>query len=505
MVIRMRSSTLGLLGLLSCLIVLWAVVEERTPGIAGIVMASGKAVAAARVRYQTLAESVETDACGRFHLGATRQGQRITAWKEGYRIGGARPGGGLLEIELLPLPREDHANYSWVPSAPDSRPGFSSNCGNCHRSIYAEWRESGHSRSISGMHFRNLYEGTDAHNRPGVGWGVRTQYEAGAAVCLTCHAPSLEDAVEEIDAFPAQSLARDGVHCDYCHKVAGAGRQQIGLRLGRFNLQLLRPPPGEQLFLGPLDDVDRGEDTYSPLYKQSLYCASCHEGTVFGVHAYSTYSEWLESPARRQGQECQSCHMKPTGVLTNLAPGHGGLERDPATLGNHRFLEPSLKAMLQQCLHLETGWSHRDGGLFLDLTLEARNVGHRVPTGFPDRQLLLIVAGRDGEQQPVPLAGPRLPALAGALLENQSGKLFAKILHDAQNRQPAPFWRAVPEMEDHRLHPHQPDRSSWEVPPGTERVEIRLVSRRFWEETRVSKQWPVQDLVIFQVDLVVPR
>ena len=70
----------------------------------------------------------------------------------------------------------------------------------------------------------------------------------------------------------------------------------------------------KQLFFGPLDDVDRGEDAFSPLYRESRYCASCHEGIVFGVHVYSTYSEWLSSPARRAGKQCQDCHMAPTGA-----------------------------------------------------------------------------------------------------------------------------------------------------------------------------------------------
>src|SRR5207248_1591107 len=83
-----------------------------------------------------------------------------------------------------------------------------------------------------------------------------------------------------------------------------------------------------QVFFGPLDDADRGDDAFSPLYKQSLYCASCHEGVVFGVPVYTTYSEWLASLAKKAGQQCQDCHMKPTGAMTNFAPepfaGKGG-------------------------------------------------------------------------------------------------------------------------------------------------------------------------------------
>src|SRR5207244_3382643 len=156
------------------------------------------------------------------------------------------------------------------------------------------------------------------------------------------------------------------------------------------NLRLLRPREG-QLFFGPLDDVDRGEDAYSPLYRDSRYCASCHEGVVFGVHVYSTYSEWQDSPARRQGLHCQSCHMAPTGRLTNLAPGHGGIDRDPRTLGNHRFFRGSQAQMLRACVRVATSLRRERGEVRAEVCVRAEGVGHRVPTGFIDRHLLLVV------------------------------------------------------------------------------------------------------------------
>ena len=131
---------------------------------------------------------------------------------------------------------------------------------------------------------------------------------------------------------------------------------------------------------------------YSPLYKESRYCASCHEGVLFGVHVYGTYSEWLESPARRQGQQCQSCHMTPTGKLTNIAPGKGGIERDPKTLASHDF--PGGQAeMLRRCLKLSVRVRRVEQGVRAEVEVTAENVGHRVPTGFIDRNLLLIGGG----------------------------------------------------------------------------------------------------------------
>src|SRR5205085_2029162 len=133
------------------------------------------------------------------------------------------------------------------------------------------------------------------------------------------------------------------------------------------------------LFFGSLDDVDRGEDAFSPLYRQSRYCASCHEGIVFGVHVYSTYSEWLESPARKQGQQCQTCHMTPTGRLSNLAPGKGGMTRDPHTLANHRFFDGSQEEMLRRCLKVTVSLTPTADSLRARVLLKVEGAGHRVP------------------------------------------------------------------------------------------------------------------------------
>src|SRR5262249_42318110 len=148
---------------------------------------------------------------------------------------------------------------------------------------------------------------------------------------------------------------------------------------------------------------------YAPLYKESRYCASCHEGVVFGVHAYGTYSEWLESPARRQGRQCQDCHMAPSGTLTNIAPGKGGIERDPRTRASHGF--PGGQAdLLRRCLSVTTSAERTKHGVGVRVEVRAESVGHRVPTGFVDRNLVLVVEATGAAGKPVALLrGPKLP------------------------------------------------------------------------------------------------
>jgi hypothetical protein len=486
--------SLGLpLALLLALLAGLSWLPAESIGTVGRVLDDTGPVAGARVRVKGTATRARTDALGLFHFSSPLAGRRVTAWKEGRLIGGARSGRSPLSIRLARLPAEDNDAYDWVDPAPNA--AEAGNCANCHAEIYREWSHSGHSRSVNGRHFRNLYEGTDWNGKAGVGWGLLTQYPDGGGVCASCHAP----AAREYDLRQVRGVAAHGVHCDYCHKIAGAHDGPIGLAHGRFNLQLLRPTEG-QLFFGPLDDVDRGEDAYSPLYHDSRYCASCHEGVIFGVHVYSTYSEWQVSPARRAGLHCQDCHMKPTGRMTNLAPGHGGIDRDPRTLSNHRFFAGSLETMLRRAVHTSASFEKRADRVRARVRLGADGVGHRVPTGFIDRHLLLVVEGQGLEGLPLAArSGPRLSALAGPELAGKPGRLYGRVLRDPEGRSPAPFWLAAPEPPpDTRLEPGRTDEMELDFPPTLARLRVRVLYRRFWPQTAHEKHWPDQPLLVLE-------
>lgn len=476
-------------------------------------------VAGARVRIKGTNTLTTTDARGQFKLPGSEESSHITASARGHFIAGSPASRSPLVLRLSSLPEEDHADYQWVDPAPGAGGGM--NCGNCHGTIFDEWKQSGHARSASGLHFRNLYTGEDVEGKRNVSWGLLTQYEEGAAVCASCHAPAIPDNdPAQFDLRDVKGVASHGVHCDFCHKIADVRRDEFGLRHGRYNLDLLRPSPrvGRQIFFGPLDDVDRGEDVHSPLYGESAYCASCHEGVVFGVPVYTTYSEWRESQAGRMGVHCQQCHMTPTGRMTNMADGpppsvppgkakeltvSRGIQRDPRTLANHLFFAGSHEEMLRRCLRIRVGVEqgtteagpHREVAIDLSVV----GVGHRVPTGYIDRHLVLSVEGIDAGGRPVgPLAGPRLPPYAGKSLANRPGKLFGRVLTDPNGKQPAPFWSARGEVEDTRLDPDRPDRLAWRFPDRLHRVEVRVVYRRFWPEVVEAKGWPDREVVVFE-------
>jgi hypothetical protein len=460
--------------------------------VSGTVRDNSGPLAGARVRVQAQPDSTFTDGEGRFTLSPpAREAAPLTvaAWKEGYLIGGGEWRGAPLEILLRPLPEVDNPDYAWVDPTPD--PAGIHNCGNCHEEIFREWSSSGHARSATNRRFRNLYDGTDWSGRPGHGWSLLDEHPHGAGVCAACHAPTVEfDHPAADDLRAADGVAAHGVHCDFCHKVRDVDVSHAGLTHGRFAMSLLRPAEG-QLFFGPLDDVTRDEDVFSPLQSESRYCAACHEGVVFGVPVYTTYSEWLDSPAAGEGRSCQSCHMTPTGRMTNLAPGAGGVERDPATLASHTFLPGGREAMLRRCLTVDVHGRQEQDSLRLRVTVTADNVGHRVPTGFIDRHLLLVVEPAGGGLQD----GPVLPLAAGGEFAGKPGVLFAKLRTDDEGH-PVPFWRDGTEPADTRLVPEQPVVAEFGFAAPAD-VRVRLLYRPFWPQVAREKSWPDATVVVY--------
>jgi hypothetical protein len=481
---------------------------ERPPEeeITGEVRDDDGPIPGATVRVKGRPESIVTDAEGRFRLTVPRGARRVTASKDGYLIAGASTVDRPLVLLLQRLPATDCERYTWVDPTPD--PSTPTNCGNCHFATYREWSLSGHARSADNRRLLGLYEGTDWHGLPDVGWSLRKDHPDGIGVCASCHAPTQTPGafgVTDLHDAAKSPAGLRGVHCDFCHKVRGSGGGEFGLTHGKYQLSLLRPEPGKQLFFGPLDDVDRGEDVFSPFQRDSRLCAACHDGIVFGVPVYTTYSEWLSSPAGRTGTSCQSCHMAPTGRMSNIAPRKGGIRRDPATLGSHALFTGSQIEMLRRCLQLDAAMRRTREGIDLDVTLLAHGVGHHVPTGFIDRQVMLSVAAFSGDQALPLLGGPRLPNVLGPEAR-KPGRLYAKWLTDGKGDGPAPFWRGDPAtLRDTRLRPGDPDHQIYRFPAGTDRVVVRLVHRRFWKVVADEKNWPRDEELILERSLVLPR
>lgn len=451
--------------------------ETVAESVAGIVVDETGPAERALVQVAGSAMSTVTKADGRFRLPRPNGSAMVTAFKAGCFISIGPANETELKLALRKLPATDDNGYRWNPDR----------CANCHSDIFTEWRSSAHGFGDGVSRFQQLFHGRTAQGEER-GWSVKREKPDGTEVCASCHLPT--SPFFSLEQNPLIKTTANRVHCDFCHKIVGPAGAEIGLTHGRFGLELLRPKDGELNF-GPWTDAALDENSFSPFYKKSRYCASCHEGIVFGVRVYETYSEWQSSPAGKKGTQCQDCHMKPTGKTTNVAPGHGGIERDPHTISNHTFFDCSHRDMLQRCLNLDLQLTPERNAVRASVEIKADKVGHRVPTGLPDRNLTLVVEAFDAGGKPLPpIAGPTLPALAGPDVHKKAGKLFAKVLKDWEGKSPAPFWRAAPEFDDTRLLPGQTERVSFSFPPEAVTLKARLVYRKFWSEVTRLKGWP---------------
>jgi hypothetical protein len=468
---------------------------EPDAGVRGTVVSAGRPVPGAIVRWQGRTTSAVADARGRFHVRASGGVQRLTAAKEGFLVAWTSSRRPHLSLEVLPT--DDHEDYAWISPIPD--PHAPNNCGNCHEAIFDEWSQSAHASSARNPKFLHLFAGTDGVAPPAKTWNLLEEHPLGSGVCAKCHAPTLEAPDLGYDVRQARGTAAHGVHCDYCHKIADAPTDKLGVRFGRDGYPLVRPAPGRLLVFGSLGDAVRpGEDfAYAPFYRDSRYCASCHEGVIFGVHVYGTYSEWLESPARREGKQCQDCHMTPTGRLGNLAPGHGGIERDPAQLASH-VMPGATVEMLRRCLKLNVVTARRGGQVEVRVELRAVDVGHRVPTGFIDRHLVLVVAARTAAGDAPLLAGPTLPKRVGPEHASSPGRIFGKQ-HVNDDGAPLPFWRLADAEEDTRLIPGRPETATFVFGGDVRELHVRLLYRRFWDEVARARGWSDNELVVVNV------
>jgi hypothetical protein len=525
--------------------------------VTGLVRDAEGPVIGATVRVRATQNATTTDAAGRFALEGLKQNQPVvlTAWAKGYYIGGGDreylPGAANIEIILTRHSRQDHAEYSWLSAfatAGYAGSGEDANCEHCHADPndplaslpFGEWQGDAHALSARNVRFLTMYQGTDAAGRPSpptqyfptrdygriplrpdpnqpyFGPGYKLDFPQTAGNCAACHTPAAAlDAPYETDPTTVAGVAAEGVACDFCHKVWDARIDpSSGLPYanmpGVLSFEFRRPPAGHQFFAGPFDDVAPGEDTYTPVQRQSRYCAPCHFGIFWDTLVYNSFGEWLASPYSNPvtGRTCQDCHM-PAGRADHFArPEVGGLRRDPRTIFSHRMPGAADEELLRHAVHLEVTADRQGEQLVVTVRVTNDRTGHHVPTDSPLRHLLLVVRAADFQGHLLPQAsGSVLPSWCGVGDPNEGryagrpGKAFAKVLEElwTGTAPTGAYWNPTRVLSDNRIPAGATDTSSYvftgprEGPLG---VEITLLFRRAFIDLAVRKGWEVQDIVM---------
>jgi len=506
------------------------------------------------VRLQTTSIYSVSEKDGSFLLDGVPEGKafRLTAFAPGFFIKEQETRGGRdgIIFHLHAHSMVDNLDYQWLSAGVVNPPsGDGSVCADCHASNeenvslpYDEWLLDAHAQSGKNPRFLSMYNGTDlsgnrsplttyiiqrdygriplrySDDQPYYGPGFLLDFPESSGNCAACHMPlAAVDAPYDTDPIFASGIAKEeGINCDFCHKIwdvkldPKTGTPYSNMP-GVMSLELLRPPDGHQLFIGPFDDVAPGEDTFSPLQNQSEYCAACHFGDFWDIQIYNSFGEWLESPysdpESGHFQTCQDCHMPPLGNDHFVQIEKSGLIRDPATIFSHKMLGASDIEFLQNTVELEVDAYLKEGSLIVDVTLENSLAGHHIPTDSPLRQILLVVEVENQNGESLVLAeGPILPEWTGDLA-NLPGKYYAKILEELWTEiyPSGAYWAQTRIIEDTRLAAFEIDKSSYKFDvsedPEDYSIIVKLLYRRAFFDLMEQKGWNTPDIEMESVTI----
>ncbi len=523
--------------------------------IGGIVRDEKGTVPGAVVRIQTMEHRAVTGSEGEFELAVPESFSgpvKLTAWAEGYFIGGpveASPGEKDVTISLHRHSQLDNREYEWLPSFRSAGSGENQGCSECHFQGGAasgpalpvdEWLKDAHSQSAVNPRFLTLHSGTDMSGRrspstgyrrirdyglvplppdpeePYYGPGYRLDNPDHTGDCAACHIPAAAiHAPYNTDPFSVQGVGAEGVPCDFCHKIWGVRLDPVtGLpfpdKPGVLSYEFRRPFEGHQFFAGPLDDVAPGEDTYSKLQESSQFCAPCHFGVFWDTVVYDSFGEWLRSPYSREetGKTCQDCHMPSSGAEFFAHPEKGGLKRNPNTIFSHRMPGARDLDLLENAVSLTLEAAQLPEGIRVRTKVVNDLTGHHVPTDSPLRHLILIVRAYGNDASELSLkAGPVLPEWCGSgdpadgCYAGLPGKVFVKMLEEMWTgvSPTAAYWNPTRVVMDTRLGAFESDVGEFLfIAPdsGDIRIEAVLLYRRAYKNLMDLKGWSEPDIVM---------
>ncbi len=433
-----------------------------------------------------------------------------------------------VEILLDPVPQTNDPSY-WI-----MEPEF---CQMCHPDQYNQWAEIPMANAGTNTWVADMYSGQGTPDGMGGFVYLRDSIHAESnpnAECASCHQPerwienpftSLADPTE-----PTTMAVAHGVSCEVCHKIANVEVSKIdfpGIFPGAVTYSRPAGPAYHQVQYGVLGDTNIWV-TFGmrPSYQPQLVaetCGACHQNrsdpeqdhTFTGAPANSTYTEWAESPygdvKSPKYVSCASCHMWPYGA-TQVC-NYIDLERDSETIRSHD-IRGTAPMCLEMAVDLQMTAQRSGNEIEVEIRIDNSKAGHHVPTGAIMRNMILLVEARRSEDDRAFLhTGEQTVHMLGGVgdpsrgyFAGLAGKLYAKVLHDADGNGPTFCTEATGVAFDNRIPALQSDTTSYtfSVPggDGTAQVSARLIYRRAYRPLVDMKQWtedghgnPLEDIL----------
>jgi len=273
------------------------------------------------------------------------------------------------ESEITPLTNfwDRAVPYQEIPKGLSSL--SAQECGQCHQEHYQEWKTSTHSQAWTDRQFQS-----------------EIKKDSSPRMCINCHIP-LENQQEHFvlgyennDVFKPvlkpnpqfdYKLQQEGITCAACHVRDNA----------------IVGPNGNQNAPHPviLDKEHLSEQL----------CINCHNAvaviTPTLACSFETGDEWKAGPYPDQNKNCKSCHMP---VVHRPLVSNG----ETKTSHYHNFAgsgipksnthHPEMLQSLEFNVVHQEKYSRGDSAEFA-ISLKNSFAGHRVPTGDPERFILI--------------------------------------------------------------------------------------------------------------------
>lgn len=504
----------------------------------------------ARVRLKGQEAYTLTDRQGRYELtAALRPGGRIvvTAGKEGWFNNGqlADRSGRVRDIVLNPIYLDDRSDYRFISPV---------TCSRCHVNLTRYYDQSKMAHTTSNPKVLDMYYGTDALLRKGVGPGYRLDNPQSDGNCTVCHAPSVAGSIpwsqDLNDVLRSPRTEWDGISCDYCHKVRKIVKDKTKPSGRAAVLERQSPVRGNSILVfGPYDDVvvPPMAASYNPVFNKGQFCSICHShnkklpegatwdpGKVYSAAEWegfdlngdeylpiqTTYQEWkqwqdqLPADDTNKGKKCQGCHMSwrkemlpyDNYVIDGHARDMWGTYRSPKNIRPHHF-DGGTETQLKTALSLELEGETDGNRLTVNAYITNTNGGHWVPTGETMRSVMLLLKVTDSNGKPLKIkTGSRLPDWAGkgsveaGNYAGLPGAAFARVLGDDQGNLHVPFWRATRVVSDTRIRPKKSVELRFEYeledPEDEPTAEASLIYRPVIKPWAKIKNWQTEDILI---------
>jgi len=471
----------------------------------------------------------------------------VTAGKEGWFNNGqvADRSGRIRDIFLNPVYLNDRSDYRFNSPVV---------CSRCHVKLTRYWDQSKMAHTTSNPKLLDMYYGTDAFQRQGIGPGYRLDNPGSQGNCTICHAPSIAGSVplsQDLKTVLRNPWTEwDGISCEYCHKVRNVIRDKTRPSHKAALLERQSPARGNSILVfGPYDDVvvPPMAASFNQVFDRGEYCSICHnhfkkldngkiwdssavystaEWAGFGLEGkdylpiQTTYQEWkqwqdqLPADDSNRGKKCQDCHLSwrkemlpyDNYIVDGNARNMWGTFRSPKNIRPHHF-DGGTETQLKTALSLEVEGERTAQQLTVHVYITNTNGGHWVPTGETMRSVMLLVKATDSNGKALEMTnGSRLPEWAGkgrveaGDYAGVPGAVFARLLGDDQGNLNVPFWKATRVVSDTRIRPKKTVDLKFEFtvenPEDEPTVEASLVYRPVMRSLAKIKNWDVKDIKI---------